>query len=373
MNKTSKVLILTILISFIFICISVVPSIATNHTLTSVSNTTDNSVTDSIDGTYEIISSDVYKFDETITINDIIDGNVFLFGKDISVSGEIGGDVFIFGAKVTITDLGNIHGNIFVFAQEFTMNGKCYDLYGATGKFNLGNDAIITRDLRLASEDATISGQIKRDAYMGVSNLNFDEQTASISGNLEYTSDTESNIPDKVVSGNVKYNPVIVEAEPSYTEQITSYISSIVSSLFYTLVIVLLVIWLTPKFVTKASNILKEKGFLAFGIGLLSIIGIVVIPLSLILFTYGIGFGIAIAAVTLFILALSISKSIFSIALAKILCNKLKKDSNLMFVLTSLLIILVLSLLQLIPILGSLASFVCSMIGLGIILINLKK
>lgn len=58
---------------------------------------------------------------------------------------------------------------------------------------------------------------------------------------------------------------------------------------------------------------------------------------------------------------------------AKLIANKSEKmkNNNIIFVLLSLLVILVISILELIPFIGGLIGFILSMIGLGIIVLNI--
>lgn len=364
----SKIVLFMIIFLMLFSTLCMASDIApiSSNTSNEVSNTEN-----SIDETYEFIESDVYKFDTDITIDSIVDGNVFVFGNNITISGEVGGDVFAFGDNVTVTDQAYIHGSIFVFGNRITINGICYDVYAACESLTLESKAIISRDLRLAAARTNISGQIRRDAYLSTDELVFpDDAKDLIRGNLSYTSGSEFAISDAVVGGNITYTPE-VSNEKTVVKTITSYITDILSTLLYSLAIILLTIWIAPNFKEKATKIFKKRAPLSLGVGLLTSLAIIIGSFVLIFITNGLGVGISAAAVTIYILALTIAKTVFGMASAKLIADKLNQKNNIMFVVISLITILVISLLELIPFVGGLFGFVITMIGLGIIVLNL--
>lgn len=327
--------------------------------------------TDGTDPTYEFIESDLYKFDTDITVDSIVDGNVFAFGSNITINGEIGGDVFAFGNNITIAENSYIHGSIFAFGKNITINGICYDVYATTQDFTLGSKAIIARDLRLAADRTNLNGQVKRDAYISTNELVFPDNAQNIiAGDLNYTSSTEFNIADSIVSGTIAYTPEKAKERMSF-ETIISYVKSIISTLLYSLVVILLVLWLAPNFKEKAGKLLSSKVPLSLGVGLLTSLAIIIGSFVLIFITNGLGVGISAAAVTIYVLALTIAKTVFGMASAKLIADKLNQKNNIMFVVISLIAILVISLLELIPFVGGLFGFVITMIGLGIIVLNL--
>lgn len=359
----------TKLVLFIFIILMLLSPLC--HASASSIELEDSTSEESTDETYTYIASDVYEFDENITIDSIIDGNAFAFGNNITISGEIGGDVFAFGGNVNVTDTAYIHGSIFVFAKDITMNGICYDVYAASETFTLGEDAIVSRDFRVGADKVYMNGQIKRDAYIGTNELVFPENVSGlISGNLSYTADSEFAISNGIVGGNINYTPSSSE-EVSIAEKIASYITNLLSTLLYSLAVVLLAIWLAPNFKEKATKILKKKAPLSFGVGLLTSIVIVIAVFAFILITGGLGVGISFAVATIFILALTISKTVFGMALAKLISTKFKKDNNIIFVCMTLLVVLGVSILEFIPYIGGFIGFIACMLGLGIIVLNL--
>lgn len=365
----------TKILLFLFIAIlALSPICMANDVASMVSDTNTETTSDnSSEGTYvsDYVASDLYLFDDELIVDYIVDGNAFVFGNDVTISGEIGGDLFAFGSNVTVKDTAYIHGSIFVYAENFEMNGICYDIYSASQKFTLNENAIIVRDIRSVAEKIHINGQIKRDAYITTNELVFpDNATNLISGNLDYHSDYEFAIKDGIVGGEITFTQEIQE-EPTITDTFTSHATDIISTLLYSLVIILLTIWMAPKFKEKSALILQKRAPLSFGVGLLASIAISVGSIILLFATVGLGVSISLAAIAIFILALTISKTVFSMAIAKLVSKKFKKDNNAIFIGMSLLFVLVISLIELVPYIGGFVGFAVVMIGFGILLLNL--
>ena len=377
----SKIILFSIIFLILFSTLCFASDVGTTYLETSneavTTDISENEITatDTVrtDPTYEFIESDLYKFDTDITVNSIVDGNVFAFGSNISINGEIGGDVFAFGNNITIAENSYIHGSIFAFGKNITINGICYDVYATTQDFTLGSKAIIARDLRLAADRTNLNGHVKRDAYISTNELVFpDDAQNIIVGDLNYTSSTEFNIADSIVSGTIAYTPEKAKERMTF-EIIISYVKNIISTLLYSLVVILLVLWLAPNFREKAGKLLSSKAPLSLGVGLLTSLIIIVGSFAILFITWGLGTGISVAIITMYILTLTISKTVFSMSTAKLIANKSEKikNNNIIFVLLSLLVILVISILELIPFIGGLIGFILSMIGLGIIVLNI--
>ncbi len=369
-------ILLFILIFFIIlspICMATNTDIIATYTTNDLD--TNNLSEDEVDNTnnsnFSYIPSDLYKFEENAEINEVVDGNLFVMANKITISGEIAGDVFALGNEINFTDTAYIHGSLFIIGQDVSVNCLCYDIYGIGTTFNLDENAVIARDVRIASDNININGRINKDAYLYTNNLLFaNNDLEQIAGNLSYSSPSEFEISDGIVGGDIHFTPVSTD-EPTIVETIIGCITNIVSALLYALFIVLLIIWLAPNFKDKAKNIIKNKAPLAFGTGLLSFICIILASISILFLLHGLSFGISVAAITTLILAYSISQTVFGLSCAKILMDKSKKEKNIYLILYTLLIVLVINILGLIPFIGFLVSLIVNMTGFGTIVLNL--
>lgn len=342
---------------------------------------------------YEFATSDKFYYDSAVEISEVIDGNAFAYGNSVNVTGEIYGDLFIAGNKLIISEDAVVHGNVFAFGGTLEISGICSDVYAYVSDFKLNSTAIVARNVNLAANTVTLSGQINRDANISSNNISFDladDETSSneatnedrqealisemtknivIQGNLNYTSENEQNIPEEAVAGEIAYSQVQTDTQGI----ILSVVKSIISGLIFSFVIIMLLIWIAPKFKDRASAIVEKSSFKAFGIGLLVFFGTILAVIILLLFTAGLASSVAVAAAGLLALAYVVSNTIFSMSIGKLIANKLNLNKNVAFVLFSLLIVLVLALVRYIPYVGVPVNFITSMIGLGIIAINAFK
>lgn len=342
---------------------------------------------------YEFATSDKFYYDSAVEISEVIDGNAFAYGNSVNVTGEIYGDLFIAGNKLIISEDAVVHGNVFAFGGTLEISGICSDVYAYVSDFKLNSTAIVARNVNLAANTVTLSGQINRDANISSNNISFDladDETSSneatnedrqealisemtknivIQGNLNYTSENEQNIPEEAVAGEIAYSQVQTDTQGI----ILSVVKSIISGLIFSFVIIMLLIWIAPKFKDRASAIVEKSSFKAFGIGLLVFFGTILAVIILLLFTAGLASSVAVAATGLLALAYVVSNTIFSMSIGKLIANKLNLNKNVAFVLFSLLIVLVLALVRYIPYVGVPVNFITSMIGLGIIAINAFK
>lgn len=357
-----KIIFLSILILFVVFSSSV---LATNDV-----NTTSGEVIASYETDYKYTSSDMFYYDSEVNISEVIDGNVFAYGQTVNVTGEIYGDLFVAGNTINIGEDAIIHGNIFVFANTVEFSGICSDVYSYGSNFTLSSSGMIARNLNLAANEVKLNGQISRDANIYCVSISFgNDNEEIISGNLNYSSENEQSIPDGVVGGETKYTAIETNTE----NIILSIIKSILSSLIFSFIIIMLLLWIAPKFKDKASEIVKNNSFKAFGIGLLVLFGIIIAAFMLLLFTYGLAASIAVVGIVLLALAYVVSNTIFSMSIGKLIANKLNLSKNVAFVLFSLLIVLILGLIKYIPYVGGPINFITSIIGLGIISINAFK
>lgn len=311
------------------------------------------------------ISGDLYKIDSSFNMQNVVDGNAFIIGKDVTISGEIGGDLFIIADKLTI-DGGYVYSSVFALANEITIKGTIYDLYASCNTFNLDEGGFIYRDMKLAANNVNISGRVRRNAYISTNNLNLLKNDAElISGNLEYNSSKEFNIPDGSVAGTVKFSKDTSNEEKS-NKTALSYLSSLATALLFTFVVMLVLLWLAPKFIEKLGNASIIKSLL---LGLIT--PVILFVLSFILLFSVIGLPVVGCIVLVCTLLALVGKSITSIYVAKIVTKKFKKESKPMVVLFALLVTAFLWFVKLIPFVGFIISILASVLGIGLTVLNI--
>lgn len=367
-----KVILITMLILFCIFSLQVFASDA--EAISADANTIDEEHINDIIATYqtdyEFSSSDLYLFEQNVEVSETVDGNVFAYGSSVNITGEIYGDLFVMANTLEISDGAVIYGNVFAYVTDITVSGIVSDIYAISSNFTLADSGMLARNLYLSSNSTTLTGHISRDAYISTRNLSFGEATETvIDGNLNYRAKSNFEIAEGVVGGDVNYTPVQVDTGSI----VVSIINNVITALLFSLAVILLAMWITPKFKDRACEILSKKGFKAFGIGILVFVVTIVAAFILVVFTSGLCFSIALALIVLLILAYSISNTVFSMAVGKLITQKLNLNKNVAYVLFSLLIVLVITLIRYIPYVGGFITFITSIIGLGILCVNAYK
>ena len=328
--------------------------------------------TELVQSEQNIKKGDTFLTGDKITIDYTIDGNLFVFANEVEVNSQIGGDAFICAKKVTINQQGYIYSNLFVIGEDVSVNGIVYDMYSVSKSLNISG--YIYRDARIfCQNDINILGTIGRDAYIGyckniafTSNENA-ETMGTISGNLNYGSEKELNIPTDQIKGSVNYSKSMANSnEENKNNIILTYISKLGSSLGLLIIVWLLGLWLAPKFLKETDKLLTKSPLPVFGIGVL---GIILIPIvSLILLMLGITSTASIALILLYFVFVIISSSVSQIAIGNIVSDKFKlnkKPAQFGILILTGFIIWVISL---IPVIGTIISGLLTIFGSGIIL-----
>lgn len=316
-----------------------------------------------------IKNSDEFLTGTDIVVDYPVDGNLFAFGETVTINSQIGGDAFIFANKVIIGSEGYVYSSLFTCANEVEISGLIYDLYAFSQNVNL--KGYVSRDIKVSASNFNISGMVGRNAFVSAKNISFgttnEEGTTTsngvIYGDFNYSSTEEISIPENSVSGETHFTKITTN---SNNENIQSYILDLGTFVCAVAIIWLLLLWLAPKFQDKAGELLAKKTLPVIGYGILTPIATIAIFVIFILLN--ITSSIAFLALALLILALCVSSSIFVISANNLICKKLKIEKNTtvfgMIIVSSV----VLWLLTLIPTLGSIISFVASVLGLGIIM-----
>lgn len=327
---------------------------------------------------------DVYLMGEDVTIDYIVDGNLFVIANSVTINSQIGGDAFIIAKNITVTNQGYIFSNLFALANKVDVNGVIYDLYSAAEEINISG--YVYRDIKVGTNALKILGTIGRNAFVSSSNVSFQEVSVdgetgenvyssqgTISGDLNYYSNEEIEIPEGTVSGQVNYSKVTTnEKNKSTAEIIASYLYKLIGLICTTIIVWLLCLWLTPKFLQKTGELLTTKSLPIVGFGILT--PIVYSIALIILFVIGWAINVSLSLLALLFIILLLSTPITIIALNNIICDKfkdkIKTETKIQKVIVLAAVTIVYWLITLIPIVGSCVSLLAVIIGIGIIVYN---
>ena len=351
---------------------------------------------------------------ESVTNYASIDGNVFVTANKfvLDPACQINGDLYICANEIILSQNSVITGNVFAVGNKLTLNSKIESgsLYATVKDFDMQYYGFIFRDLNLSSETAKIagyvyrnsfisantitttstfsnngdfninsasevhfSGEVKGNANINSKNITFNSKdsndkniTCKIYGDLNYSSNKEMQIEDKIILGSINYSEYKEEKSNNFLSSLWSYLVKLITSLVYVILIYLFITKFMPKYIDKLSF---SKVFSSIGIGLGTLILVPILVILLLITRIGALVGLLLAI--LYILMLIIAKPIFVISLAKLI--KDKKFNNVKGIILVAAITVILSLIGLIPFVGFIISLLVMLCGLGIFFKSLKN
>lgn len=313
--------------------------------------------------TPKVHSEDLFLLDKSVTIDYTVNGNVFVLANDVTIDSKILGNVFICAKTVNIKSRAYINASLFVCAEDVNIDGDVFDVYSASSNLTISSNARVLRDVSAGGDTLNLDGAISRNANLGFDTIKVGD-SASIGGNLKYSSNSES-ISKEIVAGSFSFNEATAEEETSESS-ISEYLKNLLHVLVVSLIVVLVITFAMPKFVEKEQKILENKAMVSVGYGAIAIIAIPIACFILFCTVLGIMPALAILFAYLF-LVIEIASALVAIPLSKIICNKINKDTKAMNIAISMALVLVIWLLEQIPVLGGIISLLVSILALGLI------
>lgn len=318
---------------------------------------------ENLETTSNVVSKTLYLADSSVTIDYPVEGNVFVMAQDLTISGNISGNVFALAQNLKIETTGSINSTLFVCAENVTIDGTVSDVFSISSNLTINNNARVMQDITASGSTLKLDGTIGRNANFGFDEISTSD-SAMILGDLSYSSKTAA-ISEDIVSGTTSFTQIEeVKIEPK--DIIREKLNDLYTLLVVSLVIVLIVIYAMPKFADKEQKIVENKLAATFGYGALALILIPFACLILFCTILGILPSIVLLFVYLFII-MQVATPLVAIAMAKIICQRINKNTKGFTLLFSMLLVLAIWVLELIPVLGSIVSLLTAILGLGII------
>ena len=313
----------------------------------------------------------------------IVDGNVFIIAEKAEITGQINGNLFVCANNVKfglteeeeqargIKSSCRIMNSIFVCANSIYYNAGCNDLYAiSSNDIEMTYDSFVIRDLKALSSNIKIKSAIGRNADLSFNKIDLGESSdiPIIYGNLSYSAPSEVTIPEGVITqtGTTTYNGSSYQGTSniSVVEILINFLVCIIT----TVIIFALIKKFIPKFSEKLDNekLDASKLLKCFGIGLLSIVTIIILFILLVITQVGIKLGFIL--VLLFIALCLISTPILAIIITNILKPILKLDKKSIFYLILCLVSIVLYGITLLPYVGGLFSLLIAPTSIGLLI-----
>jgi len=332
----------------------------------------------------DTVNDDVYAATSEVAVGGVITGDAFFACQKYSLSGNILGSLNSGSQYATVR--GDVGGSARIFAQTVIIDAAIGRNLVAFGEdIDLSEASRVGKDVTIMGGRVSLSGEIDGNAEVrcnelfisGVinGNLKIEAQKisilppAAIAGNIDYKSKTEISISDGVnVGGEVNWKEVKPEEEEgkggiNVGIRIMLFLASFVTGL--------LLIGLINRHTRAASAQITLKPLMSLGVGFVSFcaipIAIVVLLVTLV--------GIPAAIIMLFAYTIFfyIAKVYVSIALGRIILRALRKDSDPRQGWSLLLGLVILTILFMIPVLGTVIYFLVIFWGFGAILLGIRE
>lgn len=325
----------------------------------------------------------------------------FLSGNNIRIDGDINSTTFITGGTVELN--GNIDGDLFVASQNVTINGKITgSLFTASQNINI--NGIVENNIYLAGAmlkvksqidgSAFLAGQniyiedgatISKDAFIGASkiyhngaiyrDLTSSSQSLSIGGkiggDLNYRSNDKADfLNGSKVVGETKWKKVDPKTDSPKSMFSIFNLYMLLFSILASLVIWLFIRLISPNFWTNLAEGISIAPLKTLGFGFLALI---LTPIaSVILMITVIGIPLSFILLSLYIILIYISKIIVSTLIGFWFQKKFNLSNGQTFWLF-LLGLIILSVLEIIPIVGWILGLLIASLGFGFVVLYMKN
>jgi len=298
------------------------------------------------------VSEDLMAAGETIRLEAPVDDDVRTAGRTLAVNGTVGGHWIGAGESVRLGANGRITDWAWLAGREINIQGR------------------IGPDSRLAGQTITISGQVDGDLTLYASRVVL-TSTATIDGNVElHIADPERFDNRATVAGEVSLVPV-EESGPEGPKPDWG-VAGGVFGILLTIVTSVVLYLLFPGYLVGAAEQLRESPFKSLGLSILILIGIPI--LIVVLFFTGLGAVLALTLLAGYLILLligGITGQVFLAAEGLKASGKSETAGRWLSVLAIVLAIALINIVQLIPFVGALLTFVLFLLGLGAAMMHL--
>lgn len=340
-------------------------------------------------GPDERINDDLYVFGRTITIRGTVNGDVIAFGATIAIDGTVTGDVIASGGATAVT--GTVGGSLRAAAGNVTVDGRVgEDTVIGAGTFRLGAGAQVGRDLLLGTGSAEIAGLVGRQVLAGGGELVLSGRvggsvrtdvetlrvtdTAVIDGRLTYSSPAEAAIASgaTIRGGTERVVPAPQPGREPGPRAVAIFLRWL-RTLLGLFISGLLLVLALPRVSSSAVDAIRRSPWASLGVGFGLLAGVPV--LAFLLFLAGLfvgGWWLGLMALALYAIALVSGYVVMGLFVGTLVLDRAgRADLHVSWAL--LLGLALLTLVGLIPILGSLVTLLAVLLGLGALALALVR
>lgn len=309
----------------------------------------------------ESTRGDLFVFETNANITSNVDGNLYVLADNAQISADVDGNIFVIASNVKITS--NVTGSVFALAEKLEYDsGNVKDAYFCANSISVGKDTIISREAKMMADDITVSGIIYGNAYTQSEKFELAEG-GYIEGNLVYSGELNQ-AEDNQISGSTEKIEKTQATQQAKSSGVQGTLESVLFKTFTALVIIgLIVLIQNKKLDTKVTVKDVVKGVLG------GILWIIVIPIIIVvLMVTIIGLPVSIILLLLYVLMFFVAVPLLSLQISTYLLSIKNKDSKVLLWLLATLVYCAISIITLIPYIGTLLSFVIGTYSFNLIM-----
>lgn len=318
-----------------------------------------------------IVNGSLQAMGGNVTLTNLVRGNARIAGGTVVISKNINGNLVVAGGTVHIEPTSTIGGSVLVFGGSVIVDGAINGtLKVRGGKVTLNGS--VRGDADLQTETLAMNGRITGNAIVSAKTLSLG-QGASFQRNLNYWTLAGEQDFKTVVRGKATYDTTLAmhDSEMKDGKTIIAALIAAVSlfSLLSGALVILVMQLLTKNFFKDSAKMLHSRPGKSLLTGLLYFLLAPLAALLLIITIIGIPLGIAVALGL--VLSIIFAKACTAIVLARWLEVEFKKKwSSIAIFFISLLIFVLLKLIDVIPVIGWLATLAAVLFCFGALIIT---
>lgn len=266
-----------------------------------------------------------------------------LTGGNVRVLATIGDDLVVAGGRVQTGPMATVGGNAWINAGDIVIEGR------------------VAQNLRANGGSVVLIGTVDGDVELWAERIEI-SRSAVISGKLNYRSSRPAMIADgAIIQGKVTHTPVEIPVGHIATVALFAGLVLLLAFLLAGIVLYLLF----PGVAEACSNTIRRKPWISLGFGLAVFAGGPVI--IVLLFSTGIGFLLALLLLATYLLILLSGYFAGAYFVAETGLRKLNKinAATLVRVVSLGLTMILLTFINIIPLLGSLINWLVMLAGIG--------
>lgn len=334
----------------------------------------------------ETISGNIYAISQNITIDGEIKGDLIAIAQEITINGRLDGDLIAVANKITVN--GEINGNIRTLGNSLLIKGLIARNVNFIGQnLILEKEGKINWDILSATKNIELLGLVNRNVDL---NSEISKIKGQIKGNLKVNSQKNGSLtiyPEALIEGDLHYQKNInfdkqegatitgltyeLVKNPKEDRDSFPWWQLLIYKIISGLIIALVLIKINKNYLLKTKATLKQKPWISLAWGLIVFLISPILIVLLLLSIIGIPLALVIASLWLSIFFLGKIFTAFFLGSEIMKYSHLKNKNNLFI--TSLAGLIILFLLISIPFFGWFISILASSLGLGVILITIKK